>query len=140
MGEAVFESKYVKIFFNKETRIYTSIYLSETENMSDKEWQALMLELVKIVEKYRPRFILDDNRERRYDYPPDIQAWTLELFVNSWNKIGLEKYVQILPNHIIGRITAEQIQELNNTEFSAQFKNKMVVDYKSAESWINESI
>ena len=62
------------------------------------------------------------------------------LFVNSWNKIGLEKYVQILPNHIIGRITSEQIQELKDTEFSAQFKNMMVVDYKSAKSWINESI
>ena len=140
MEKEIFKTKFVKILFDAETKIYTSIYLPETENMTNKEWQTLMVELVKVVEKYKPRFIIDDNRDRNYDYPPDIQEWTLQLFVGSWNKIGIEKYVQILPTHIIGQITAEQIQELNNVEFSAQFKNKLVVDYESAISWINESI
>jgi len=140
MEKEVFKSKFVKILFDEETKICTSIYLSETENMTDKEWQTLMSQLVKVIEKYKPRFILDDSRDRKYDYPPDIQTWTLELFVESWNKIGLEKYVQILPKHIIGQITAEQIQELNNTKFSAKFKNKIVVDFESAKSWIKESL
>lgn len=139
MEKEIFESKFVRIFFDQETKIYTSKYLPETENMTDKEWQALMVELVKVVEKYKPRYILDDNRDKRYDYPPDIQEWTLKLFVNSWNKIGLEKYVQILPRHIIGQISSEQIQELSNTKFSTQFKNKFVADYESAIFWINES-
>lgn len=140
MEKEILKSKFVKILFDEETKIYTSIYLPETENMTDKEWQALMVELAKVIEKYKPRFILDDNRNRKYDYPPDIQTWTLELFVESWNRIGLEKYVQILPTHIIGQLTAEQIQELNNTKFSAKYKNKIVVDFESAMSWINETM
>lgn len=140
MEKEIFKSKFIKIFFDQATKVYKSIYLSETENMSDQEWKILMMDVVQVIEKYKPKYILDDNRDRKYDYPPDVQEWTLQLFVDSWNKIGLEKYVQILPTHIIGQITSEQIHELNNTKFSAQFENKLVTDYESAISWINETL
>ena len=140
MEKEILKSKFVKILFDEETKIYTSIYLPETENMTDQYWKTLMMNIFKVIEKYKPRFILDDNRNRKYDYPPDIQTWTLELFVESWNRIGLEKYVQILPTHIIGQLTAEQIHELNSAKFSSQFKNKMVADFESALSWINETL
>jgi len=138
MENEVFRSKYVVIQYDHETSIYTSTYMAETENMTDKEWRELLLQLVNVLEKYKPKYILDDNRERRYAYSPDMQAWTLELLVDNWNKKGLEKYVQILPKEIISHITAGQIDELANTKFSLHFENKFVTDYESAINWINE--
>jgi len=54
MDKIILETKYVKALFNDETRVYTSIFLSETQNMTDKEWQEQMVELKMLIEKYKP--------------------------------------------------------------------------------------
>jgi hypothetical protein len=138
MDEILLQTKYVKALFNAETRIYTSIFLPETQNMTDKEWQEQMVELKIIIEKCRPDFIIDDNKYRLYGYSPDMQAWTLDLFIDSWNKLGLKKYAQIIPKAIVGKLTSEQIEELAVTGFRMQFKHKLVGDCRSALDWINE--
>lgn len=138
MVNELYKSAYIQIHFNPDTKVYTSTYLPETENMSDKEWKTLMLKIVDIIVECNPRFIIDDNRERRYDYPPDVQAWTLELFVKRWNKIKIEKYVQVVPRHIIGQITSEQMKELSDTTFFPEYKTKIVDDYEEALRWIHE--
>ena len=132
------ESKYVEIKFDEKTGIYSSKYLPETGNLTDEEFKELMLEIHEIIEACKPTYIIDDNRERLYAYSPDIQNWVLQLFVTSWNKIGLKKYVQIVPEDIINQITSDQIEEQAVTDFSMQYKHKMVKDYKSAMDWIND--
>ena len=124
--------------YDEDTKIYTSIYLPETENMTDKEWQVLMMELKKIIETYKPDYIIDDNRNRLYSYSPDIQEWTLNLFINSWNSFGLKKYVQIKPKGIIEKLTTRQIEELAVTNFNMSYPHRIVEDYESAIKWIKE--
>jgi hypothetical protein len=138
MDKIILETKYVKVLYNAETRVYTSIFLTETQNMTDKEWQEQMVELKTLIEKYRPDFIVDDNTYRLYGYSPDMQAWTLDLFVESWNKLGLKKYAQIIPREIVGKLTSDQIEELAVHGFRMQFRHKLVSDCKSAMEWINE--
>ena len=58
MEKEVFNSKYFKALYDEDTKIYTSIYLPETENMTDKEWQVLMMDLKKIIETYKPDYIM----------------------------------------------------------------------------------
>jgi hypothetical protein len=139
MDEIILQTKYVKALFNDETRIYTSIFLPETRNMTDKEWQEQMVGLKEIIEKYKPDFIVDDNTYRLYGYSPDMQAWTLDLFVESWNRLGLKKYAQIVPREIVGKLTSDQIEELAVNVFRMQFKHKLVGDCRSALDWINET-
>jgi hypothetical protein len=138
MEKEVFNTKYVVATYDDQAKIYHAKLLPETENMRDEEWKELIKSHLKVIEKFRPKYYIDDNTYRLYSYPPDIQAWTLELCVESWNKNGLKKYVQILPENIIGQITANQIGELANTEFSLLFENKFVKCYKEAIEWINE--
>ena len=134
----VYRSKYAVATYDEQSELYTLKYLPETANMMDDEWKELMLKLLGVTEKYKPKFILDDNTNRLYAYPPEMQAWTLELFIDSWNKNGLKKYVQILPKEFFGQLSAEQIVELANMTFSEIFKNTFVEDYDSAIKWINE--
>ena len=138
MENMVFTSPFLKAFFDQESKIYTSVYLPETRNMTDMEWQELMKEIVGVIEKYKPDYIIDDNRERLYDYSPDMQKWTLELFIESWNKIGLRKYAQIIPKDILGKLTTHQIEELATNEFLMNYKVKIVDDLESAFSWIQK--
>ena len=138
MEKEVFRSKYAIANYDGQFELYTLIFQHETEKMTDKEWKELMLSLLEITETYKPKYIIDDNSERMYAYPPDMQAWTLEVFINNWNKNGLKKYVQILPTDIINQISAEQILELGNTEFSPKFKNKFVANFDEALKWIRE--
>ena len=65
---------------------------------------------------------IDDNRNRLYEYPPEIQQWTLQLFTEQWNKSGLKKIVQIAPADIIGKLTQMQIIELVTENFKLKFE------------------
>lgn len=126
--------------FNEESRIYTSTYLPETDQMTDTEWMEQMLELKSHIEQILPIAIIDDNRERLYAYPPEMQLWTLNLFVESWNRIGLRKYVQILPMEILGKLTSHQIEEFANNDFKVNFEHKFVSDYQYAMDWVKELV
>ena len=97
-----------------------------------------MIEFKDIIEKCRPNYIVDDNRKRGYSYSPDMQEWMIKLFVPSWNKIGVKKYVQIIPDKISGKLTAMQLEELTDLNFETNFEYRMMEDINSAYSWIEE--
>ena len=139
MKKVIFQTRYVQVSFDEDTKIYESEYLPETRDMTDQEWQELMIEIRELIETCKPHYIIDDNRNRLYSYSPDMQLWTLRLFVDSWNKIGLKKYVQIMPQEIIGKLTSEQIEEFAITNFEMHYQHKFVDDYKEAFDWVNES-
>jgi len=136
MKELIHKSKFVEVFFDAETKIYESKYFGETRDMTDQEWREQMFEIKALIEKCKPSYIIDDNRNRLYSYSPDIQVWTLELFVDSWNSLGLKKYAQIMPMDIIGKLTADQIEEFAVKDFEMHYQHKLVDDYKSAYDWI----
>lgn len=138
MEKVVHDSQYAIATFDEEKELYTLEYLPETENMSDEDWKQLMRNLLIVTNKYKPKYIIDNNRSRLYGYPPEMQAWTLELFIPSWNENGLKKYVQILPEDFIAHLSGEQIVELANFKFSEIFENKFVEDMESALEWIKE--
>lgn len=138
MQVEVGKSKFIEVFYDAKTKIYHARYLSATIDMTNEEWREQMMELKEIIEKYRPEYIIDDNRERLYGYSPEMQEWTLNLFTELWNRIGLKKYAQIIPKEIIGKLTSMQIEELAVNDFEMQYQYKMVEDYESALSWINE--
>lgn len=139
MDKEILNSKFIRVTFNEENRIYTSRYLPETENMTNRQWKELMIDLKAIIEQYQPLAIIDDNRNRLYDYSPDMQIWTLGLFVESWNRIGLKKYVQILPTAILGKLTSQQIKEFSVNDFEMKYKFKFVDDLQTAINWVTES-
>ena len=106
--------------------------------MTDKEWQEQMSELKILIETYKPGYIIEDNRDRLYSYSPEMQAWTLNIFVESWNKLGLKKYAQIVPTEIIGKLTSEQIEGIALNDFNMQYEHMLFNDYQSAYNWVNE--
>ncbi len=138
MKSELLSNEYVEIFFDKESAIYECKYLPETENLTDKEWKELMVEFKNLIEKFRPKYIIDDNRKRGYSYSPDMQEWMIKLFVPSWNKIGVKKYVQIIPDIISGKLTAMQLEELADLKFETNFEYRMMEDIESAYRWIEE--
>lgn len=137
MEKVVHQSKYAIAKYDPEKELYTLTYLSETENMRDEEWKDLMRQLLVVTDTLKPKYILDDNRDRLYAYPPEMQDWTLKLFIDIWHKNGLKKYVQILPKDFIGELSAEQIVELANLKFSEIFDNTFVQSYEEAMKWLN---
>lgn len=137
MEKIVHESKYAIAKYDEEKELYTLTYLKETENMLDEDWKKLMTELLVVTDSCKPKYILDDNSDRKYFYSPEIQQWTLDLFIEKWDKNGLKKYVQILPTELIGELSAEQIVEMANVNFSDIFENTFVVSYKDAIEWLN---
>lgn len=133
-----FQSKYFKALYNDDIKIYTSVCLLETENMTDNEWQVLMKDLKNIIEIYKPEYIIDDSRNRLYSDSSAMQEWTLNLFINSFNNIGLKKYILIKPKGIVGKLTTKQIEELAVNDFNMLFVYKIFNDYENAINWIKE--
>lgn len=137
MENVIFESKFAIAKYDKDKELYTLRYLKETENMSDDEWKDLMKKLLEVTKNCKPKYILDDNTERLYSYSPEMQAWTLEVFIETWHKNGLKKYVQILPKDFIGELSAEQIVEMANINFSEIFENTFVATLDEAVRWLD---
>lgn len=138
MENAILKSKFIEVLFDKDTNIYTSKFLPATEYMTDKEWQEQMTELKILLERYKPSYIIDDNRDRLYSYSPEMQAWTLSIFIESWNKFGLKKYAQIIPTEIVGKLTSQQIEDIAVKDFKMQYEHMFFNDYLSALNWIKE--
>jgi len=136
MEKIVFESEMAIAKYDEQKELYTLKYMPETATMRDEDWKDLSRKLLVITDTYKPKYILDDNSERLYAYPPEIQAWTLELFLPTWTKNGLKKYVQILPKDFIGQLSGEQIVELAQFSFTDVFANCFVQDYESAVKWL----
>lgn len=137
MEKIVHQSEYAIAKYDEAKELYTLTYLPETANMRDADWKDLMNKLLIVTEKLKPKYILDDNRDRLYAYPPEVQDWTLKLFIDVWHKNGLIKYVQIVPKDFIGELSAEQIVELGNVKFSDIFDNTFVQSYKEALNWLD---
>ncbi|MDZ7608135.1 MAG: hypothetical protein U5K79_21725 [Cyclobacteriaceae bacterium] len=137
MEKVVHQSQFAIAKFDDKKALYTLIYLPETANMSNKEWKDLMTELLIVTDMLKPRYILDDNRDRLYAYPPEIQDWTLKLFLETWQKNGLLKYVQVLPKDFINELSAEQIVQLANLKFSNVFDNTFVKTIEEAIKWLD---
>ena len=137
MEKVVHQSKFAIAKFDDEKALYTLTYLPETVNITNQEWKDLMTELLVVTDTLKPKYILDDNRDRLYAYPPEIQDWTLKLFINTWQKNGLIKYVQVLPTDFINELSAEQIVELANLKFSEVFDNTFVKTFEEAVKWLD---
>ena len=137
MEKIVHQSKFAIAKYDDEKQLYTLTYLPETANMRDEEWKELMKQLLVVTNTLKPKYILDDNSERLYAYSPEMQDWTLKLFIETWNNNGLIKYVQILPKDFIGELSAEQIVELANLKFSEIFENTFVETYSEAVKWLD---
>jgi hypothetical protein len=136
MERIVHESKFSVARFDDRLKLYTLTYLPETSQMRDEEWKSLMTELYHVTDTLKPVYILDDNRERLYNYPPEIQEWTLKLFLEMWYRNGLKKYVQVLPKDFIGSLSAEQIVEMAHIKFTDVFENKIVATMDDAKKWL----
>jgi hypothetical protein len=137
MEKIVHQSKFAIAKFDEEKKLYTLTYLPETVNMRDGEWKSLMEELLVVTVNLKPKYILDDNRDRLYAYSPEIQEWTLKLFLETWIKNGLKKYVQVLPKDFISELSAQQIVEMGNIKFSDVLENTFVADYEDAVKWLD---
>lgn len=140
MKEKVAISRFIEVFYDAGIKLYHARYLPTTRDMTDQEWRDQMIELKNLIEKYQPEYIIDDNRERLYGYSPEMQAWTLNLFTELWNRIGLKKYAQILPKEIIGKLTSMQIEEMAVNDFEMNYQYKMAEDFESAMAWIEEGM
>lgn len=136
MEEIVHKSEFAIAKYDEAKELYTLTYLPKTTDMRDEDWKDLMKQLAGVTDKYKPKYILDDNSNRLYAYPPEMQEWTLNLFLPIWNKNGLKKYVSILPRDFIGELSAEQIHELANFKFSDIFENTFVGSYDEAVKWL----
>ena len=123
MEKVKLQTDFIRVLFDDEAKLYTSIFLPTTNLMTDSEWKMQMLELRDLIEHLKPLYIIDDNTNRKYGYSPEMQKWSLNLFVESWNEIGLKKYAQILPTEILGKLTAMQIEELALQEFEMKYKH-----------------
>ncbi|WP_372751739.1 hypothetical protein [Labilibaculum sp.] len=104
--------------------------------MDNEDWKKLMLTLKSLMAVHKPIYVIDDNTERRFDYPPDMQYWMINEFSELWHRIGLRKYCQILPKDMIGKLTSMQIQELALKEFEITFQIGLFEDMIEAFTWM----
>lgn len=138
MQQVITKSNYVEVSIDEKAGLTIIRFLPATDDMTNQEWKEEMIEFERLFEEFKPYFIIDDSRDRLYSYSPDTQEWMVRMFATQWNRIGVKKYVQIVPKEISGKLSSMQIEELATNAFNLQFKIMMVDTLDGAMKWVYE--
>lgn len=136
MEQEVYKSKFIIAKYDDVKKLIILKYMLETANMSNNEWDSWMRDLITLTDKYKPQYILSDNRQRRYAYSPEIQKNIAKDIAKHWIEIGLKKYAQVMPTDLLGSMSTYQLSDLINNQFPNMIENVCFDDYYDALKWI----
>lgn len=107
----VYKNRYISIFFNKKTKLLTTLWYSESEEMSKDEMQDIIVEVANQIKINKPKLYLADNRKRFFKYTKDIQKWVAVTLSLAAIEVNLQKFAIIAPEDLIIEFATHQTTE-----------------------------
>jgi hypothetical protein len=132
---------YVDFEYDETKKIFHYVYLPETKNMADEEFREFIGVLLLTTDKLCPEYVINDDRKRLYAYDPDMQEWASRECVMSWGTVGVKKYVQIMAEEFIAKLSAEQVADIVKAKYIDSFEDfqiRFIESYEEAIQWVNE--
>lgn len=124
MLEKIYQSKFVKIKVDVDEFLLFITWREGIEKLEDSTYRKEVLNIISLVKKYEPRFVLDDARLFTMPIIPETQEWVALNAVDIYSQI-IEKYAMIMPVEIFAKISTEQniseVKRIGNTTESREF-------------------
>lgn len=120
--EKIHESKFQQIMYDAETGILTEVWLPETAEMEDEDFQTEMKQQVFAVRSKQPKGVLTESLQMRYAISIDMQEWLNSEIFPQFIAIGVIKIAMLLPEEIIAQLSIEQsMDESEGSKFQVQY-------------------
>jgi len=109
--EIIKETEYLKFYYEEEHSLLTAEWLSATEDMEDEKYRSEHRVIVEMVQKYKPKLGLSDNRSLFYTIDPDMQKQIDEEDVPVFIESGLQKLA------VLARNAGQQFEDVEEIDF-----------------------
>lgn len=130
--QALHQSKYYEIYFDKEKSLITHKALPTTSEMSLEEFKQEMFRFVELCEQLLPTRDLVNLMNMNYIITPEVQEWVnSEIFPRFENII--QQIALLLPSGIFESVALEQTME---EEGAQKFTQKYFDNEDQALKWL----
>ncbi len=109
--EILFKNNYVEVVLDKENSVLMTIWKPTTKDMKDEEYKEIVLKMVDLSTEYKPRFIIDDSRNKKFVVSVELQQWIgKHLMTILFNKIS-EKIAVLESEDVLIQVATQQVME-----------------------------
>jgi hypothetical protein len=112
-----------------------SIWKQKKQLLGDKQIVKIIKKASGIIREFGPRYILSDDRKRRFIYSIEIQSWVAKKLSEACIDAGVLKFAVISPEDILADLSTHQTSE------SIGFKKysfKIFKTEREAEKWLKD--
>lgn len=106
--ETVIDNKFTLIKFDKDKELLIVVSKPGTQEMHLDAMKKEVLIVCDAVTELKPKFYLQDDRERQNIFTVDEQAWVAETITMAVIGVGLKKFVLINSKELIVEMATEQ--------------------------------
>ncbi|WP_372751740.1 hypothetical protein [Labilibaculum sp.] len=132
--ERIYESDFLLIQIEKNSRITKVVWKAATEFMETEEMKKEVHKIADLIVIHKPLYHLANDSNHKYFYGVDEQQWVAKTIAGACAKVNLKKYVLLLPNEIIGKLsTTKVVEEAGKLPFEFRYMDNEV----EALDWFN---
>ena len=131
------ESAYFIIGFSEKKSLFYHFWKDEVEEMDEDSFKVEIADVLDILEKVRPTYLLVNDKKRKHFISQDVNDFIVAGFVPIYTNQGLKK-IAIVSNEMFTRqIQSEKIvQELENSSGSRGATFMFFIDISLAIEWL----
>jgi hypothetical protein len=136
MKTQLFKSAYVEYLFEANTGIFHEIWSDKSIN--EFIYKDEIVRKKNLIDKYTPKYILDDISKTDFTITPELQEWTSNILGPILTEIGLEKYAIIMPKQLFAQVSMEQTIDEVSDHNVVPFTLQLFEDKNAALDWLSE--
>jgi hypothetical protein len=128
----VFSSYIVKIDFDVDRDL---LYVKRLDFKTDDEYRKQIEIVAEMIKKYKPKYIIADNKEFYFPIVPELQNWSVNILTPLVIKEKVRKIVYIESEDYIASLALEQIiNDAKKLGFEIYYVSEKEEAYKLIES------
>ncbi len=118
----IYKNEYVKFIYDENNSLIIYYWSDKTEDMTDENYKSIILLGVDYVKKFKPKYLLADQKIQKFIVAPSLQVWNAKETLPQLFKAGIIKFAIIESEDIIVQIATEQtIEEDENKKYGLMF-------------------
>ncbi len=132
----IYKSQFLNIFYEEDISLMTEIFTEKTENITEKCYKKMMLDILECIKKYKPTKLIVDLKKFMFIIVPKLQEWQDKNIVPEISKCSASIAAYIVSEDFFSQMSIEQTVE--EKESKKNFTVKYFEDIKKARKWISE--
>jgi len=81
--KTIFEDEFVALFYDENKKLFMNKWFAKSVEIDVDNIKAEFINAAKLIELYKPKFYIADNKEQGFIFNVDIQEWCAETIFHS---------------------------------------------------------